>query len=206
MCFTKHTLNKHNLGRLGLKPRSGPLSFFFWGGLGLAQPTWVGLDPAWSLAPSQWPGWAAGTRGSTHACTAWCKGNYLRTIFVQQLHRNKEKKKTLPSEAEGESEGNSAGTGWRMLSFSSSFQSLLPLFLVFFCSLLCFLTFVVSPVFLLCFFSPFFFLYIISPLCAYTEICIYSVRVPSCVRNKVSIKLILFFEIWIWLRIKFESG
>jgi hypothetical protein len=26
------------------------------------------------------------------------------------------------------------------------------------------------------------------------------------VRNQVSIKLILFFEVWIWLRIKFESG
>jgi len=59
------------------------------------------------------------------------KHNLGRTIFLQQLHRNKEKKKTLPSEAEGEGEGNSAGTDWRMLS-SSSFQSLLPLFLVFF--------------------------------------------------------------------------
>jgi hypothetical protein len=46
-------------------------------------------------------------------------------------------------------------------------------------------------VFFLCFF-----LYIVSPLfCAYTEICIYSARVPSRVRNKVSIKLILFFEV-----------
>jgi ABC-type glycerol-3-phosphate transport system permease component len=59
------------------------------------------------------------------------KHNLGRTIFLQQLHRNKEKKKTLPSEAKGEGEGNSAGTDWRMLS-SSSFQSLLPLFLVFF--------------------------------------------------------------------------
>jgi sensor histidine kinase YesM len=49
---------------------------------------------------------------------------------LQQLHRNREKKKTLPGEAEGGSEGNSAGTDWRMLS-SFSFQSLLPLFLVF---------------------------------------------------------------------------
>jgi hypothetical protein len=63
------------------------------------------------------------------------KHNLGRTIFLQQLHRNKEKKKTLPSEAEGEGEGNSAGTDWRMLS-SSSFQSLLPLFLVFFFSVL----------------------------------------------------------------------
>jgi hypothetical protein len=45
-----------------------------------------------------------------------------------------------------------------------------------------------------------------SPLCAYTEICIYSIRVPSHVRNKVSIKVILFFKVWIWLRIKFGSG
>jgi len=28
VCFAKHTLNKHNLGRLGLKPRSGPLITF----------------------------------------------------------------------------------------------------------------------------------------------------------------------------------
>ena len=33
------------------------------------------------------------------------------------------------------------------------------------------------------------------PLCAYTEICIYNARVPSRVRNKVSIKLILFFKV-----------
>jgi lipopolysaccharide export LptBFGC system permease protein LptF len=38
------------------------------------------------------------------------------------------------------------------------------------------------------------------------EICIYSARVPSLVKNQVSIKLILFFEVWILLRIKFESG
>jgi hypothetical protein len=38
------------------------------------------------------------------------------------------------------------------------------------------------------------------------DICIYSARVPSLVRNQVSIKLILFFEVWILLRIKFESG
>jgi hypothetical protein len=30
---------------------------------------------------------------------------------------------------------------------------------------------------------------------AYTEVCIYNVKVPSRVRNKVSIKLILFFEV-----------
>jgi hypothetical protein len=55
---------------------------------------------------------------------------------LQQLHKNIEKKKTLPGEAKGEDEGNNAGTDWRMLS-SSSFQSLLPLFLVFFLVLSC---------------------------------------------------------------------
>jgi len=30
---------------------------------------------------------------------------------------------------------------------------------------------------------------------AYTEVCIYSARLPLHVRNKVSIKLILFFEV-----------
>jgi hypothetical protein len=37
VCFAKHTLSKHNLGRLGLKPGPGPL-FFFSFGLDLAQP------------------------------------------------------------------------------------------------------------------------------------------------------------------------
>jgi len=66
VCFAKHTLNKHNLGRLGLKPRFGPLSFLFfffsflfffagsnptnmgWAGLGWTQPGhWLGAsDPA----------------------------------------------------------------------------------------------------------------------------------------------------------------
>jgi len=33
VCFVKHTLSKHNLGRLGLKPRPDPLFFFsFWAG------------------------------------------------------------------------------------------------------------------------------------------------------------------------------
>jgi hypothetical protein len=41
---------------------------------------------------------------------------------LQQLHKNKEKKKTLPGEAKGKGEGNSAGTGWTMLPFSSSFS------------------------------------------------------------------------------------
>jgi hypothetical protein len=55
-----------------------------------------------------------------------------------------------------------------------------------------------SPLFFSFVFFSLFFLYVVSPpFCAYTEICIYSVRVPSLVRNKVSIKLILFFEVWI---------
>jgi len=45
VCFAKHILNKHNLGRLGLKPRPGPLFFFWGGGLGRAHPVWAGLDP-----------------------------------------------------------------------------------------------------------------------------------------------------------------
>jgi hypothetical protein len=54
-----------------------------------------------------------------------------------------------------------------------------------------------SPLFFsFVFFSMFFSLYISPPLfCAYTEICIYSVRVPSYVRNRGSIKLILFFKV-----------
>jgi len=50
---------------------------------------------------------------------------------------------------------------------------------------------------LLCLFPP--------PFGLLLDICIYSARVPSLVRNQVSIKLILFFEVWILLRIKFES-
>ena len=34
MCFAKHTLSKHNLSQLGLKPRLGPLFFFFLFGAG----------------------------------------------------------------------------------------------------------------------------------------------------------------------------
>jgi len=47
--FAKHTLTKHNLGRLGLRPRLGPLFFF-----ARSSPSVrVGMDPvgpAWSLA------------------------------------------------------------------------------------------------------------------------------------------------------------
>jgi hypothetical protein len=37
--------------------------------------------------------------------------------------------------------------------------------------------------------------FVFLPPFAYTEVCIYSVRVPWRMRNKVSIKLILFFEV-----------
>jgi hypothetical protein len=39
----------------------------------------------------------------------------------------------------------------------------------------------------------------LHPPFAYIKICIYNARVPSRMRNQVSIKLILFFEVWIWL-------
>jgi hypothetical protein len=42
VCFAKHTLNKHNLGQLGLNPDPAH-SFFFFMGLGLAQPIGLGL-------------------------------------------------------------------------------------------------------------------------------------------------------------------
>jgi len=59
VCFAKHTLSKHTLGRLGLKPRPSLLLFssFFWG-LSPAQPAWAGLDstsPARSLAQASDP-------------------------------------------------------------------------------------------------------------------------------------------------------
>jgi len=44
VCFAKHTFNKHNLGRLGLKPRLDPLFFSFFLGTGLSPPSmgWAG--------------------------------------------------------------------------------------------------------------------------------------------------------------------
>ena len=41
VCFAKHTLSKHNLGRLGLKPRTNQTSFFFRRG-GWVQPNHIG--------------------------------------------------------------------------------------------------------------------------------------------------------------------
>ena len=45
VCFAKHTLSKHNLGRLGLKPRPGPLFFFFLG--------WIQPNPHGCAGPNQ---------------------------------------------------------------------------------------------------------------------------------------------------------
>ena len=74
------------------------------------------------------------------------------------------------------------------LPFSLSF-SLFSLF--FFCSI--FPNDLLSRFLLLASSQGFFFL---SPFsCAYPEICIYSERVSSRMRNKVSIKLIFFFEV-----------
>jgi hypothetical protein len=138
VCFAKHTLNKHNLGRLGLKPKSDPLSFLFF-----------------------------------FSCLFFL--GWVRTFFLQQLHRNREKKKTLPSEAEGE--GNSAAPAGECSPFPPLFSlsSLCSWFFVFrlsplfsnFCRLPCF-----SPLFFSLFFSFVFFLcfflYIVYPLYVYT--------------------------------------
>jgi len=95
VCFAKH-----NLGWLGLKPRPSPLFFL---GLGRAQPT----RPSWPnlvTSPSQWPGWAAGTREATHACPAQCEGNWLPPHCFAHLNERTEqsKRKTLPGESEDE--------------------------------------------------------------------------------------------------------
>jgi len=44
---------------------------FFWAWLSAAHMGWAGPSrPGPVNGPSQWPGWAAGTRGSNHACAA----------------------------------------------------------------------------------------------------------------------------------------
>jgi len=53
MAKAKHTLNKHNLGRLGLKPISSPL--FFWVGSSPTNMGWAGLGRARSLAQASDP-------------------------------------------------------------------------------------------------------------------------------------------------------
>jgi len=125
VCFAKHTLSKHNLGRLGLKPRLGPLFLSFLG-LGPAQPIWAGLDltcQAWSLAQASDP---AGKQARVNQLTRVLHSakviNYLRTI-LQHLHL-KQRRMVLPSEDEGEDEGIGPSVGRRIFSSSSSFQSL----------------------------------------------------------------------------------
>ena len=91
------------------------------------------------------------------------------------------------------------------LSFFACFSVLGSVFGLIFPSLFCIFFWVdfclcssSVSVFILCFF--FFFLYFrvslkSSSFSSYPKICIYSARVPSRVRNQVSIKLILFFEV-----------
>ena len=61
VCFAKHTLSKHTLGRLGLKPRPGLLlfsSFFLGAESSPARMGWVRLNqpsPARSLAQASDP-------------------------------------------------------------------------------------------------------------------------------------------------------
>jgi hypothetical protein len=74
----------------------------------------------------------------THACTTQCERNcnYLRTVSEKfwKSKRWEKTTKTYPSVDEDEDGdgGNGLSTGLRMSFFSSSFQSLFPLPLVFF--------------------------------------------------------------------------
>ena len=139
MCFAKHTLNKHNLGRLGLKPRSGPLITF----------------------------------------TLFSCNNYTETERRRRLYLVKPKAKVT---VQTPTEECSPPPLFSLSSFCSWF---------FFCSLL---KWPPLGVFHVC--SPLgFFLSSLFLLFCITEVCIYSARVPSRVRNKISIKLILFFEV-----------
>ena len=97
MCFAKHTLNKYNLGPLGLKPRSGPLYFF---GLGLAQPTWADLDPAGLVRllvqTSNRPRKQTRVNQLTRALHCAKLINYLRTILKSShLTQSKRRKPYL---------------------------------------------------------------------------------------------------------------
>ena len=139
MCLAKHTLNKYNLGQLGLKPRSGPLIIF-----------------------------------ALFSCN-----NYTETKRRRRLYLAKAKAKVTVQAPIGEC-------------------SLPPLFsLSSLCSWVFFFVLSCNGHLLgfFCVCPPLGFFYLLSPPCAYTDICIYSVRVPSRVRNQVSIKLILFFEV-----------
>ena len=123
MCFVKHTLSKHTLGRLGLKPRPGPLLLLF--GLSPAQPAWAGLDPAnpaRSLAQASDPaGQQARVVQTTRALHRAKVINYLRPVFFfcNKRCRIKGKRKALPGDGEGEGgdEDESGGLVRRMFFF-----------------------------------------------------------------------------------------
>jgi len=138
VCFAKHTFHKHNLGRLGLKPRSGPLITF----------------------------------------TLFSCNNYTETKR-RRLYLVKPKAKITVQAPTGEC---SPPPLFNLSSLCSCF------FFWFF------LVMASSRVFCVCPPLGFFFIFSLSPFFAYTEVCIYSARVPSRVRSKVSIKLIFFFK------------
>jgi len=168
-----------------------PLFFFFFLGAG-SSPTNMG-GAGVPLAQASDP---AGQQACVAQPTcALHSANDLHIVFLQQLQERlylvklKAKVKVI---VQAPAEECSPSPPFFSLSSLCSW--------FFFCSLLCFLTSVVFLVFLPCFFSLFFFFFLFfypyhPPLCAYIEIYIYSARVPSRVRNKVSIKLILFFEV-----------
>ena len=140
MCFAKHTLNKHNLGRLGLKPRSGPLITF----------------------------------------TLFSCNNYTETERRRRLYLVKPKAKVTVQTPTEECSPPPL----------FSLSSLCSWFFFFWFSL------VMAPSWgFSCLFPSRFFLSSLLLLFCITEVCIYSARVPSRVRNKISIKLILFFEV-----------
>jgi hypothetical protein len=138
VCFAKHTLNKHNLGRLGLKPKSDPLSFFFS-----------------FLFFFFWAEFAL------FSCN-----NYTETERRRRLYLVKPKAKvTVQHRLEN---------ALLFLLFLVSPPFVLGfLFLGY---LLCFLTSVVSPVFLLCFFlcfSPSFFFFVFFSISSTPSMCIH---------------------------------
>jgi hypothetical protein len=72
--FAKHTLSKHNLSRLGLKPRLGPLFFFIFG---------AGSSPAMS-------------ERFTHAC------NSNQLIILEMKEGNLPRRSAAGDEVEGD--------------------------------------------------------------------------------------------------------
>ena len=53
VCFAEHTLSKHNLGRMGLKPRPGPILFLLLFLRGWVQPNRIGWTTP-SYRPGYW--------------------------------------------------------------------------------------------------------------------------------------------------------